>query len=147
MPELPEVETVRRLLIPSIVGHTLLGIEPRDFADVMGGLDIAQASAAVAGARITSVDRRAKYLFIHLDTGDALIVHLRMTGRLLVVPASAPSVRFEHLAIKLDGDLDSSHDIGEVARFDADNGVTDDARGEQAADRFDFGKLWHRLAY
>ncbi len=106
MPELPEVETVRRLLIPSIVGHTLLGIEPRDFADVMGGLDIAQASAAVAGARITSVDRRAKYLFIHLDTGDALIVHLRMTGRLLVVPASAPSVRFEHLAVKLDGDLD-----------------------------------------
>lgn len=106
MPELPEVETVRRLLAPSIVGHTIIGLEPRDFPGVMGGLAISQASAHLTGVRITAIERRAKYLFIRLDTDEVLIVHLRMTGRLLVTPSSAPPVRFEHLAIKLDGELD-----------------------------------------
>lgn len=105
MPELPEVETVRRMLASSIVGRTILAIEERDFPGVMGDLTIAEASAALAGAEITAVERRAKYLFIRLDTDDALIVHLRMTGRLLVVPAAAAPIRFEHLAIKLNGDL------------------------------------------
>lgn len=106
MPELPEVETVRRILERSIAGRAILSIEPGDFPEVMGGPPIDQVSAAVAGATITRIDRRAKYLFIRLDTDDILIAHLRMTGRLLVVPSSAPPVRFEHLAIHLSDDLD-----------------------------------------
>lgn len=106
MPELPEVETVRRILEHSIAGRAILSIEPGDFPDVMGGPPIDQVSMAVAGATITGIDRRAKYLFLRLDTDDVLIAHLRMTGRLLVVPSSAPPVRFEHLAIHLSDGLD-----------------------------------------
>lgn len=94
------------MLETAIGGYKIIAIEPRDFPAVMGGIGIAQTAAAVAGATITGIDRRGKYLLLRLDTGDALIAHLRMTGRLLVVPASAPPVRFEHLAIHLDGDLD-----------------------------------------
>lgn len=106
MPELPEVETVRRILADTVVGRIILAVQPRDFPGVLGGLEIAQASATLAGATITAIDRRAKYLLIRLDTGDVVIAHLRMTGRLLVLPASAPPTRFERLAIKLDNDLD-----------------------------------------
>lgn len=106
MPELPEVETVRRILQTNIAGRAICSIEPRDFPDVMGGMPIDHASAALAGATITAVERRAKYLFVRLDRDDVLVVHLRMTGRLVLMPASASPIRFERLSIKLDRDLD-----------------------------------------
>lgn len=106
MPELPEVETVRRILETAIAGRAIQSIESRDFPEVMGGPPIADVSARLAGATIGAIERRAKYLILSLDTGDVLIIHLRMTGRLLVLPASAPPVRFEHLVIHLSDGLD-----------------------------------------
>jgi formamidopyrimidine-DNA glycosylase len=50
---------------------------------------------------MTGTTRRGKYLTLHLDNGLVLITHLRMTGRLLLVPATDPPVRFEHIAIHL----------------------------------------------
>lgn len=79
MPELPEVETVRRGLEPVLKGHRLARVELRrpdlrfPFPDGF--------VQRLTGARIEAVDRRAKYLRIALDRGDTLVCHLGMSGR------------------------------------------------------------------
>lgn len=102
MPELPEVETVRRILDPHIAGQTIAGVTLRDFTAVLEttlpGIDPA---ASLVGRSFTRANRRGKYLTLHLDDGLFLITHLRMTGRLLLVPSNDPPVRFEHIAIHL----------------------------------------------
>jgi len=79
VPELPEVETVRRGLEPLLVGRS---IEEADIID--GRLTAPEDPAAVAaellGERFSAVGRRGKYLLFGLDTGRTLVVHLRMTG-------------------------------------------------------------------
>ncbi len=74
MPELPEVETLCRQLKPVILGEEILGMEIIDSR--LGTID------GLAGNRITSVARQGKALEIRLDSGRALLLHLRMTGRL-----------------------------------------------------------------
>jgi formamidopyrimidine-DNA glycosylase len=83
MPELPEVETVMRGLIPVLVGHSIAGVElrrsglrfpfPVDFA------------ARLKGRQILGLTRRAKYILVNLDDGHTLLVHLGMTGRFTVL--------------------------------------------------------------
>ncbi len=106
MPELPEVETLRRSLCPAIVGRTLVGIRGETFPDVMGGELIDEVSRRLAGNQIEDLTRRGKYLFFLLSDGSSLLIHLRMTGRLILAPRDAPPIRFEHLALELDGELD-----------------------------------------
>ena len=85
MPELPEVETIRRQLEPEVAGQTIAELEvlddrwtqPRD-PDAVAG--------AVAGRRIDAVERRGKYLIVRLSGDVALVMHLRMTGNLLLRP-------------------------------------------------------------
>jgi formamidopyrimidine-DNA glycosylase len=84
VPELPEVETVRRGLEPLVTGRTIVtaGSHPSPkFAP----------AAAAAGATIRGVDRRGKYLLLPLDDGRRLVVHLGMTGQVRVdrPPATA----------------------------------------------------------
>ncbi len=102
MPELPEVETVRRIIEPHIIGQAISGVSLRDFTAVLEttlpGIDPA---STLIGRSFTRATRRGKYLTLHLDGGLYLITHLRMTGRLLLLPASDPPVRFEHVAIHL----------------------------------------------
>lgn len=106
MPELPEVETVRRSLLDRVVGHTIVGVRASDFPEVMGGEPIADVAARLIGRRIVGIRRRGKYLFFDLDDGTVLMIHLRMTGQLLVTGREAPPLRFERLAIELDGGTD-----------------------------------------
>jgi formamidopyrimidine-DNA glycosylase len=106
MPELPEVETVRRSLEPEIVGRTILGVRLHAFAGVIGPHSREDFAALVLGRRIEAIRRRAKYLFLDLDDGAAVMVHLRMTGRLLLLARTEPPVRFEHLALELDDGRD-----------------------------------------
>jgi formamidopyrimidine-DNA glycosylase len=79
MPELPEVETVRRGLVPVLSGRELTSVEIRD-----GRLTAPEDPDVVAhelmGADVTGVGRRGKYLTIELDDGRTLVSHLRMTG-------------------------------------------------------------------
>ncbi|MBA3377520.1 MAG: bifunctional DNA-formamidopyrimidine glycosylase/DNA-(apurinic or apyrimidinic site) lyase [Chloroflexia bacterium] len=107
MPELPEVETVRRILHPVIVGQAIQGITLGTFPEVIGstmeGLDPV---ALLIGQSFTDTSRRGKYLILHLDNGLYLIVHLRMTGRLLLIPSIDPPVRFQYVAIHLGNGLD-----------------------------------------
>jgi formamidopyrimidine-DNA glycosylase len=82
MPELPEVETVRRGLLPVLEGRRIARAEVRraglrwPFPERM--------AERLAGARVDGLGRRSKYLLAHLDTGETWIVHLGMTGRMLV---------------------------------------------------------------
>ena len=82
MPELPEVETVRRRLLPHLSGRTLAEVAVLDHR--LTDPEPPEAVAArLQGVRIETLARRGKYLIATLDDGAALLVHLRMTGNLL----------------------------------------------------------------
>lgn len=107
MPELPEVETVRRIAEPLILNRRIVGVSVNpDFPDVLPGPDGVDAASVLVGRQIDGVTRRGKYLFIALSEGWYLIVHLRMTGRFLVMDRESESVRFQHLALHLDNGTD-----------------------------------------
>jgi len=106
MPELPEVETVRRGLLPEITGRTIQSVEPIDFPGVLGEYSVDEATARLAGRVITGLDRRGKYLVFALDDDAGLIVHLRMTGVLMLEARTSPAPRFHRLTIGLDGERD-----------------------------------------
>jgi formamidopyrimidine-DNA glycosylase len=106
MPELPEVETVRRSLVERIVGQPIRSVAITDFPGVLGGTRVEDMQARIAGRTVQAVRRRAKYLFFDLDDGTAIVVHLRMTGRLTLVPHGHEPLRFERLTIAFANDLD-----------------------------------------
>jgi formamidopyrimidine-DNA glycosylase len=86
MPELPEVETVRRRLVPHLTGRTLAEVAVLDHR--LTDPEPPEAVAArLTGARVERLGRRGKYLLIELADGAALTVHLRMTGNLLWLPS------------------------------------------------------------
>ncbi len=91
MPELPEVETVRVGLERWVVGRTIFSVtvlHPRAVRrHVAGAVDFAD---RLAGRRVQAARRRGKYLWLPLDSGDALQAHLGMSGQLLVTPAERP---------------------------------------------------------
>jgi formamidopyrimidine-DNA glycosylase len=91
MPELPEVETVRQGLSQWVAGRTFGAVEvfhPRSVRrHVAGGDDFA---AVVRGRTVTAVNRRGKYLWLSLDSGDAIVGHLGMSGQMLLLDAAAP---------------------------------------------------------
>src|SRR5437870_61187 len=82
MPELPEVETVRRRLEPELVGRRLERVDIHD-SRLTRPFDPAGVAAELEGERIAAVDRRGKYLVVGFESGRVLLVHLRMTGQLL----------------------------------------------------------------
>jgi formamidopyrimidine-DNA glycosylase len=83
MPELPEVETVARGLRASLVGRSIVGAEVRWARSVIPP-DPAAFARRLAGQAVTGVGRRGKWVVIALGGGDTLLVHLRMTGRLVL---------------------------------------------------------------
>ncbi len=91
MPELPEVETVRRQLEPEVVGRTIAAAEVLDERWTRPELP-ARIEEALTGRAIESVGRRGKYLVVGLDDGSALVMHLRMTGNLLIREPGADAV-------------------------------------------------------
>jgi formamidopyrimidine-DNA glycosylase len=112
MPELPEVETVRRGLAPAMVGRRIVAVEcrrsglrrpfPEHFVE------------RLEGAVIAAIDRRAKYLLVRLSTGEVLIVHLGMSGSFRVTregEATVPGVfhrardgreKHDHVVLRLE---------------------------------------------
>lgn len=99
MPELPEVEVVRAGLERHVVGATVAAVDvlhPRPVRRDPGGP--AGFAAALTGRRILAARRRGKYLWLPLDTGDALLAHLGMSGQMLVQPSDSPAER--HLRVR-----------------------------------------------
>jgi formamidopyrimidine-DNA glycosylase len=104
MPELPEVEVIKRGLQKHLPGRKVTG-------SVAGNrklrLPVPRKGLKdyIAGARIQAVDRRAKFLLITMDNGALLIIHLGMTGRLGLFPADAPRSKHDHLRLQLDNHM------------------------------------------
>lgn len=101
MPELPEVELVARALEKSVAGRRILSAEllrPRLAPDHSS----ADFSALLRNRRITGVSRRGKHILISLSDDRTLIVHLRMSGRFLYVPADVQIPKFTHAIFNLD---------------------------------------------
>ena len=94
MPELPEVETVRRRLEPVLRGRRLDRVEILD-ARLTRPHDPLGVAAELTGERVAEVDRRGKYLILRFESGRALLIHLRMTGTLLAgaAPDADPHLR------------------------------------------------------
>ncbi|MGH3072507.1 MAG: bifunctional DNA-formamidopyrimidine glycosylase/DNA-(apurinic or apyrimidinic site) lyase [Gaiellaceae bacterium] len=92
MPELPEVESVRRAIAPALEGRRLEHVEIEDVR-LTRPEDPLLVAAELTGERVEHVDRRGKYLVIRFESGRALLIHLRMTGSLLREPEDASHIR------------------------------------------------------
>ncbi len=102
MPELPEVETVRRNLQSLVTGAVIRDVELGEFTGCIAQPEPNEFVARLRGQRIAGTDRRGKNLFILLESGDAVAIHLRMTGDLTVVSPDEPRGKHHHLAFALD---------------------------------------------
>ena len=87
MPELPEVETVRAGLEPVLRGRRFTHVEQRR-KDLRFPLP-ERFAERLTGRKISRLDRRAKYILVHLDKGEVLAIHLGMTGRFSISRSSA----------------------------------------------------------
>ena len=92
MPELPEVETIRRQLEPELVGRRIVDVAIHDERWTRPE-PTAPLAAGLTGRQVRSVGRRGKYLMIGLDDGSTLLMHLRMTGNLLLSDEREPEGR------------------------------------------------------
>jgi formamidopyrimidine-DNA glycosylase len=100
MPELPEVETVRRGLAATLSGRRITSVEIHERR--LRQPIAADFASTLAGRRIERVRRRAKYLLLDLDDGAIWLVHLGMTGTLVVLPAAEPRRPHTHVVASLD---------------------------------------------
>jgi formamidopyrimidine-DNA glycosylase len=102
MPELPEVETVRRGLARCMTGRRIVRAELRR-PDLRRPFppDLAE---RLDGARIGALTRRGKYILVELDDSGLLLLHLGMSGRITAGPASVPPERHDHVVLTLDDD-------------------------------------------
>jgi formamidopyrimidine-DNA glycosylase len=88
MPELPEVESVRRQLEPGLVGRRFEQVRIDD-PRLVRPYEPAEVAAELEGERVGAVERRGKYLVVRFESGRVLLIHLRMTGSLLLAPAGS----------------------------------------------------------
>jgi len=101
MPELPEVETIVRGLRGPLVGRTIVGVRV-GWKNLIARPTVEEFKRRLVGRKILAVRRRGKYLLFSLSGGGCLIVHLRMTGRLLLKKAGDEPDRYDRLVFKLD---------------------------------------------
>ncbi len=102
MPELPEVETVKNELAPYVIGHRITDIT-LNWEGIVKEPHPSKFCSRLVGQKITSLARRGKYLLFSLDGDGVLVIHLKMTGSLLLAPTSAELGRFIRAVIHLDG--------------------------------------------
>ena len=101
MPELPEVEVLRRSLELRLPGRRITRVETRA-PMLREPLDRRRLRRLAEGRRIEGLRRRAKYLWIDLEDDATLVIHLGMSGQLTVVPQDVPFATHEHLVCHLD---------------------------------------------
>ena len=127
MPELPEVETVRRGLQQNVVGRKIVRVEVGRERTVRRTSREALIDG-LTGVKITSATRRGKYLICDLDSGQKLMMHLRMSGRLIIAQPNAKRPPHTHVVMHLSKDKDTDSELwfvdprtfGEVVVFDPD---------------------------
>ncbi len=100
MPELPEVEVVRRDLDREVAGKRIKTVETNGARSVRRHKNRAEFASKLEGKRVTGVARRGKYLLVRLDGGDVLVIHLGMSGQLLrAKSAKEPMPKHTHVVI------------------------------------------------
>lgn len=123
MPELPEVETIRRGLENSVTGRKILKIE-YDVPKLLLPSPQKVEQAAI-GTKITDIKRIGKLLLISLSNGKKLGVHLKLTGRLLVRKKGSPKDDWQHVTMILDQNLElrfsELRKFGYIKLIDSDN--------------------------
>ena len=109
MPELPEVETIRRDLEKEVVGRRIKAVEVTGMRSVRRHPNKKHFASKLEGRKITAVTRKGKYLLLRLDSGDFLVVHLGMSGQLLRSKGTSrdPVVKHTHVVLTFSqgGDL------------------------------------------
>jgi len=115
MPELPEVESVRRHLEPVLVGRRFERVSIDD-PRLVRPYEPAEVAAELQGECVAAVERRGKYLVVRFESGRVLLIHLRMTGSLLHAPnGSLPDDSHRRAVVTLDDGSDVAY--RDVRRF------------------------------
>jgi formamidopyrimidine-DNA glycosylase len=97
VPELPEVETIRRGLEREIVGKRIKTVDVTGARSVRRHKSRKEFVACLEGTKVKAVKRRGKYLLLELDSGDVLVAHLRMSGQLRRATAREPLEKHTHV--------------------------------------------------
>lgn len=100
MPELPEVETARRVIEPQIQGRRIEEVVLHR-PEIIAHPTADDFCAAVVGQTVVGMERRGKFLAIRLEGGARIVLHLRMTGCLLVAPRDLPPEKHTHVTLRL----------------------------------------------
>jgi formamidopyrimidine-DNA glycosylase len=117
VPELPEVESVRRRLVPLLEGRRFERVEIVD-ARLTRPFDPGDVARELEGERVVAVDRRGKYLIFRFESGRALLVHLRMTGSFRLrarAGVALPDDAYRRAVVRLDDGSDAAY--RDVRRF------------------------------
>lgn len=101
MPELPEVETVKNQLSPYIIGRRILGVSLL-WDKIIKEPSPQEFTFRITKEKITGIERHGKYLIVDLNSGDKLIIHLKMTGSLILQKDDAEPPKFTRAIIHLD---------------------------------------------
>jgi len=105
LPELPEVETIKNELAPHVVGHRIIDVTIF-WEKMVRYPSVAQLRSCIAGRVINDLSRRGKYFLFSLSGGKILVIHLKMSGSLLLKSALSEPERFIRAIIHLDGGAD-----------------------------------------
>ncbi len=104
MPELPEVDLVKRQLQQLLPGKHILTAELRR-EKLVPDMTAGEFAAKLEGSQIKSVDRRGKHILFELNNGSTLITHLRMSGRFMILGPDLPDPKFAHAVFYFEDDL------------------------------------------
>jgi len=104
VPELPEVETIKRKMSPQIIGRSIQSVLFL-YPPTLQAPTVEEFNKRVVGRRVVDIARRGKYLLLRLDSLDSLLVHLRMTGSFLIGPKEMARTNHVSVVICFDGGI------------------------------------------
>ena len=130
MPELPEVETIKRVIEPQIQGLTIDKVNVKR-PEVVAYPAADEFCGLLTGQTISRMTRRGKFLVIHLNSNDRIILHLRMTGCLLLTPADYPEEKHTHVIFRLSNVMERGHSMEHPCSLEL-----------RFSDTRRFGRLW-----
>lgn len=102
MPELPEVETVCRSLAQELAGRSIAAVRALRWERLIEAPSAVELCADLCDRAVLRVERRAKYILIRLDREQTLVIHLRMTGQVLLADPADPIDKHTHIILELD---------------------------------------------
>ena len=117
MPELPEIETMRRAIRPGVMGRRITAVEVRQ-PKVVADLDATEFENRLLGRTFTDLTRRGKAIVAWMDDGQRMVMRMGMTGCVVIAPRDHPEDRHTHIVVSLDdGDELRFSDMRRFGRF------------------------------